>query len=139
MNFSRELRDDVISGDITVSFRLWQRPQVRVGGRVVFAVWALAGLYGALGPALVHALTGSGNVVLGPRGWTTIPVRPQPPAPPPPPCLTLPWPAGCRWTAARFSRPAAATIKDSGPSQGRPSALGEATGKRNGGGGRRTR
>jgi len=33
MNFSRELRDDVISGDITVSFRLWQRPQVRVGGR----------------------------------------------------------------------------------------------------------
>jgi predicted MFS family arabinose efflux permease len=32
---------------------------------VLFAVWALAGLYGALGPALVHALTGSGNVVLG--------------------------------------------------------------------------
>ena len=33
MEFSRELRDDVLSGDITVSFRLWQRPQVRVGGR----------------------------------------------------------------------------------------------------------
>jgi hypothetical protein len=33
MVFSRELRDEVISGDITVSFRLWQRPQVRVGGR----------------------------------------------------------------------------------------------------------
>ena len=33
MNFSRELRDDVISGGITVSLRLWQRPQVRVGGR----------------------------------------------------------------------------------------------------------
>ena len=32
---------------------------------VLFAVWALAGLYGALGPALVHALTGSGSVVLG--------------------------------------------------------------------------
>jgi len=32
---------------------------------VLFAVWALAGLYGALGPALVHALTGSGNGVLG--------------------------------------------------------------------------
>jgi MFS family permease len=31
----------------------------------LFAVWALAGLYGALGPALVHTLTGSGNVVLG--------------------------------------------------------------------------
>jgi predicted MFS family arabinose efflux permease len=32
---------------------------------VLLAVWALAGLYGALGPALVHALTGSGSVVLG--------------------------------------------------------------------------
>ena len=32
---------------------------------VLLAVWALAGLYGALGPALVHALTGSGEVVLG--------------------------------------------------------------------------
>src|ERR1700756_1564101 len=32
---------------------------------VLFAVWALAGLYGALGPALVHAMTGSGDVVLG--------------------------------------------------------------------------
>ena len=33
MEFSRELRDDVISGDITVSFRLWRRPKVKVGGR----------------------------------------------------------------------------------------------------------
>ena len=33
MEFSRELRDDVLSGDITVSFRLWRRPQVKVGGR----------------------------------------------------------------------------------------------------------
>jgi len=32
---------------------------------VLFAVWALAGLYGALGPALVQALTGSDEVVLG--------------------------------------------------------------------------
>jgi MFS family permease len=32
---------------------------------VLFAVWALAGLYAALGPALVGALTGSGDVVLG--------------------------------------------------------------------------
>jgi len=32
---------------------------------VLFAVWALAGLYGALGPALVHALTGSRDPVLG--------------------------------------------------------------------------
>lgn len=33
MEFSKELRDDVIDGAITVSFRLWQRPKVRVGGR----------------------------------------------------------------------------------------------------------
>lgn len=33
MQFSRELQDDVASGRITVSFRLWQRPQVKVGGR----------------------------------------------------------------------------------------------------------
>jgi hypothetical protein len=36
MEFSRELSDKVIAGEITVSFRLWQRPQVRVGG--VYAV-----------------------------------------------------------------------------------------------------
>ena len=33
MQFSPELRDDVAAGDITVSFRLWKRPKVRVGGR----------------------------------------------------------------------------------------------------------
>jgi hypothetical protein len=33
VEFSRELRDHVIAGEITVSFRLWQRPKVRVGGR----------------------------------------------------------------------------------------------------------
>jgi|SRR5580692_10077168 hypothetical protein len=33
MQFSRELRASVAAGDITVSFRLWQRPQVRAGGR----------------------------------------------------------------------------------------------------------
>jgi ASCH domain len=33
MQFSQELRDDVIAGDITVSFRLWRRPQVKAGGR----------------------------------------------------------------------------------------------------------
>jgi hypothetical protein len=33
MEFSRELRDDVIAGDITLSFRLWRRPKVRTGGR----------------------------------------------------------------------------------------------------------
>lgn len=33
MEFSKELRDDIAAGDITVSFRLWRRPQCRVGGR----------------------------------------------------------------------------------------------------------
>jgi hypothetical protein len=33
VQFSRELRDDVSRGEITVSFRLWQRPKVKVGGR----------------------------------------------------------------------------------------------------------
>ena len=39
MQFSRELRDDVAAGRITVSFRLWSRPQVKVGGR--YAVGAV--------------------------------------------------------------------------------------------------
>jgi hypothetical protein len=33
VEFSRELRADVLAGDITVSFRLWQRPRVKPGGR----------------------------------------------------------------------------------------------------------
>ena len=33
MEFSKELRDDVIAGDITVSFRLWRRPKVKAAGR----------------------------------------------------------------------------------------------------------
>jgi hypothetical protein len=33
VEFSRELREDVLSGVITVSFRLWQRAQVKPGGR----------------------------------------------------------------------------------------------------------
>ena len=32
MQFSKELRDDVAAGDITVTFRLWRRAQVKVGG-----------------------------------------------------------------------------------------------------------
>jgi hypothetical protein len=35
VQFSPELRDDVAAGDITVSFRLWTRPKVRVGGQYV--------------------------------------------------------------------------------------------------------
>jgi hypothetical protein len=33
VQFSKELRDDVAGGDITITFRLWRRPQVKVGGR----------------------------------------------------------------------------------------------------------
>lgn len=31
--FSRDLRERVADGEITVSVRLWSRPQVKVGGR----------------------------------------------------------------------------------------------------------
>ena len=33
MIFSRELRQAVADGDLTVSIRLWSRPQVKTGGR----------------------------------------------------------------------------------------------------------
>jgi hypothetical protein len=33
MEFSRELRNDVLAGDITLTVRLWKRPQVKEGGR----------------------------------------------------------------------------------------------------------
>jgi hypothetical protein len=33
MEFSRELRNDVLAGDITLSIRLWKRPRVKEGGR----------------------------------------------------------------------------------------------------------
>lgn len=33
MEFSKELREDVLSGDISVSFRLWQRRNVLPGRR----------------------------------------------------------------------------------------------------------
>ena len=33
VEFSRELRDDVLAGDITLSVRLWKRPRVKQGGR----------------------------------------------------------------------------------------------------------
>jgi hypothetical protein len=32
VQFSAELRESVLAGDITVSFRLWRRPQVKPGG-----------------------------------------------------------------------------------------------------------
>ena len=33
MEFGKELRDDIVAGDITLTFRLWRRPQATVGGR----------------------------------------------------------------------------------------------------------
>jgi hypothetical protein len=33
MEFARELRNDVLAGDITLSVRLWKRPRVKRGGR----------------------------------------------------------------------------------------------------------
>jgi hypothetical protein len=33
MEFSPELRERVLAGDITVSFRLWRRAKVKAGGR----------------------------------------------------------------------------------------------------------
>jgi hypothetical protein len=33
VQFSKELRDSVLAGEITVSFRLWSRPKVKAGGR----------------------------------------------------------------------------------------------------------
>jgi hypothetical protein len=33
MEFSRELRNDVLAGDITLSVRLWKRARVKAGGR----------------------------------------------------------------------------------------------------------
>jgi MFS family permease len=50
------------------------RTQLLAATPVLFAVWALAGLYGALGPALVRALTGSADVVLGGLSLTVLTV-----------------------------------------------------------------
>src|SRR3954453_4943692 len=33
MEFSPELSDDVLAGDLTLSVRLWKRPRVKQGGR----------------------------------------------------------------------------------------------------------
>jgi hypothetical protein len=33
VDFSPELRDGVLDGSITLTYRLWQRPRVKVGGR----------------------------------------------------------------------------------------------------------
>ncbi|ROS23609.1 MFS transporter [Cellulomonas sp. PhB150] len=47
------------------------RPRMLVAAPVVFAVWALAGLYGSLAPTLVHQLGGRG-VLLGALALSTL-------------------------------------------------------------------
>jgi MFS family permease len=48
------------------------RGPILTAAPVLFAVWALAGLYGALGPALVQALTGSSEVIFGAASLTVL-------------------------------------------------------------------
>jgi hypothetical protein len=48
------------------------RAHILTAAPVLFAVWALAALYGALGPALVQALTGSDDAVLGGLSLTVL-------------------------------------------------------------------
>ena len=48
------------------------RAHILTATPVLLAVWALAALYGALGPALVQALTGSADVVLGGLSLTVL-------------------------------------------------------------------
>jgi MFS family permease len=48
------------------------RAHLLTAAPVLFAVWALAALYGALGPSLVQALTGSSDVVLGGLSLTVL-------------------------------------------------------------------
>jgi hypothetical protein len=48
------------------------RGRVLAAAPVLFASWALAGLYAALGPSIVQALTGSDNVVLGASSLTVL-------------------------------------------------------------------
>jgi Major Facilitator Superfamily len=50
------------------------RGPVLAAAPVLFASWALAGLYAALGPSIVQALTGSANVVLGAASLTVLAV-----------------------------------------------------------------
>jgi len=33
MQFSPELREPVVAGEVTLTYRLWSRPKVKVGGR----------------------------------------------------------------------------------------------------------
>ena len=50
------------------------RGPVLAAAPVLFAVWALAGLYAALGPSIVGALTGNQGVVLGSASLTALTV-----------------------------------------------------------------
>src|SRR5476651_917282 len=41
MTFTKRLRERVVSGEITCSVRIWQRPHVKVGGRYAFGAGAI--------------------------------------------------------------------------------------------------
>ena len=41
MMFAKRLRERVISGEITCSVRIWQRPHVKVGGRYALGAGAI--------------------------------------------------------------------------------------------------
>ena len=41
VEFSGELRDDVLAGHITLSVRLWKRPRVKQGGRCARAITSI--------------------------------------------------------------------------------------------------
>lgn len=56
MEFSPDLRDGVASGMITISFRLWQRPQVKVAGR--YAVGSVQIEVDSIELMPFHAITG---------------------------------------------------------------------------------
>ena len=52
----------------TVGVPTHVRGEVWAAAPILFAVWALAGLYGSLGPALVRGLSGSTSAILGSLG-----------------------------------------------------------------------
>ena len=41
MTFTKRLRERVVSGEITCSVRIWQRPHVKVGGRYALGAGAI--------------------------------------------------------------------------------------------------
>ena len=71
MEFSRELRNDVLAGDITLSVRLWKRPQVKEGGRYRVGLGLIYSWNAAVdGFSYSYAPAGNGRYRLGTRYLT---------------------------------------------------------------------